>query len=288
MEATQEQQAEWDSVLAEKKSDAPAEGLQQKDSTERESTQTAAVTEPVVVPKTTDERLEEALARVDKLEGRTRNTEGHIGGLTRNQNTMRDSMQQAAIAATSAAKDAPTRSQVTEAISNPAEWDALKKDFPEWATATEKFMDSRLSQQRSSGPDPQAIDKMVADRIKGQADSVRKEIIESSLDAVFPGWIDEVKTDAFGNWLTAQDAQTRALSESPKVGDAARMLRLYDEAKKASPNTAILEQRKQKLANAAAAPRGVKPAAVKGPGEMNDAELWDYEARQRAKRKSSL
>lgn len=288
MEATQEQQAVWDSVLAEKKSDAPAEGLQQKASTKPEPVQTVAVAEPVIATKTTDERLEEALARFEKLEGRTRNVEGHIGGLTRNQGQMRDSMQQAAIAATSAAKDAPTRSQVSEAIANPAEWDALKKDFPEWATATEKFMDARLSQQRGSAPDPQAIEQMVSDRIKGQAESVRKEIIESSLDAVFPGWVDEVKTDAFGNWLGAQDAQTRALSESPKVGDAARMLRLYDEAKKASPNTAILEQRKQKLANAAAAPRGVKPTAVKGPDDMSNAELWDYEARQRAKRRASL
>ena len=288
MDATQEQQAVWDSVLAEKKTDAPAEGPQQDALTVLEPTQTAAVAEPAVATKTTDERLEEALARFEKLEGRQRNVEGHIGGLTRNQNTMRDSMQQAAIAATSAAKDAPTRSQVSEAIANPAEWDALKKDFPEWATATEKFMDARLLQQRGSAPDPQAIEKMVSDRMQGQADAVRREIVESALDASFPGWVDEVKTDAFGNWLGAQSEQVKALSESPRVGDAARMLRLYEEAKQASPNTAILEQRKQKLANAAAAPRGVKPAAVKGPGDMSDTELWDYEARQRAKRRASL
>ena len=164
MEVTQEQQAEWDSVLAEKAADAPAEGLQQTLATTQEPTRTAAVTEPVIAPKTTDERLEEALARVDKLEGRTRNTEGHIGGLTRNQNTMRDSMQQAAIAATAAVRDAPSRSQVTEAIADPEEWSTLKKEFPEWATATEKKIAASLAQSQGNAPDPRAIEQMAPPR----------------------------------------------------------------------------------------------------------------------------
>jgi hypothetical protein len=287
----QQKQAEWDSVLAETAAKTPAEVPQSKVAVETEQNpapEAAAVgaeaIEPAAKAKTTDELLTEMLGRFDKLEGRQRNVEGHIGGLTRNQNSMRDTLSAAATAA-AATKDAPTKSQVTEAIANPEEWDSLKKDFPEWATATEKFLDARLAQSR--GSDPQAIEAMVSERIKGETAAVRKEIIESSLDAVFPGWVDDVKSDGFGVWLGGQSAEVKALAESSRVGDAARMLRLYDEAKKTSPTTAILEQRKQKLANAAAAPRGVRPAAIKSPSEMNAQELWDFEAKASERRRSA-
>ena len=284
MDHDQEQQAIWDEELKAREAGQTTTPALKADEPSPDADVTGTgVTTTAEVPKTktTDELLTEALNKIDKLSDRQRNVEGHIGGLTRNQNSMRENMTAAASAA-AAVRDAPTKAQVTEALADPQEWDALKKDFPEWATATEKFLDARLSHVgKSSAVDVKAIEAMVTERIKGETAAVRQEIISSSLDAVFPGWADDVKTDGFGRWLGSQEAEVKALSESPHVGDAAKMLRLYEEAKRANPTTALLEQRKQKLANAAAAPRGVKTSAVKSPDDMSGQELWDYEARQR-------
>jgi hypothetical protein len=283
MENAQDQQKIWDEVAAEK-GNAPAVRPQIDPS--------PVVAEPVIAateePKapTTEDQLREALARVEKLEGRTRNVEGHIGGLTRNQNEIRSTLQ-AAQAAAAVTKDAPTTGQIKEAIADPEKWSALKTDFPEWADATAEYVDARLAQVKA-GPDIAAIEKIVAERVKGETDAVRREIIDTSLDAVFPGWKGEVQSDAFKAWIALQPDTTKKLTASDSVGDAARLLKLYESAKQASPTTQILEQRKQKLAAAVTAPKGVRPSAVKSPDDMTPQELWAYEARQREKRKASL
>lgn len=275
MENARDQQAIWDEVAAEK-GNAPAEKPQLAQ-TVVEVEPVAAATEEPKTP-TAEDQLRDALARIEKIEGRTRNVEGHIGGLTRNQNEIRSTLQ-AAQAAAVTTKDAPTAAQVKEAIANPEEWDALKSDFPEWALATEKFLDSRLSSM-PKGMDEAALEK----RLK----QVEERVINTSLNAVFPGWRADTQTDAFKAWAAAQPEDVQALAYSDEVADAARMLKLYDLSKQASPTSQILEQRKQKLAAAVTAPKGVRPVAVKSVDQMSPQELWAYEARLREKRKASL
>ena len=284
MENAQDQQKIWDEIAAEK-GNAPAERPQPEPEAVAEVAPVVAATEEPKTP-TTEDQLRDALARVEKLEGRTRNVEGHIGGLTRNQNEIRSTLQ-AAQAAAAVTKDAPTTGQIKEAIADPEKWGALKSDFPEWADATAEYVDARLSQVKA-GPDIAAIEKLVTERVKGETNAVRQEIISSSLEAVFPGWVEEVNTDQYKAWLSAQPNTTKQLTQSSKVGDAARLLKLYEASKQASPTTQILEQRKQKLAAAVTAPKGVRPSAVKSPDDMTTQELWAYEARQREKRKASL
>src|ERR1035437_1076593 len=93
----------------------------------------AVVPEPVVVePPKVDDSMKVLMDRFDKLEVRTRNTEGHIGGLNHQQKLLQETLQAASKAATNAASDAPTQAQVHEAMKNPQKWDALTGDFPEW------------------------------------------------------------------------------------------------------------------------------------------------------------
>ena len=140
----------------------------------------------------------------------------------------------------------------------------------------------------SGGVNARALHQAMQQHARGQANAVRKEVVEAALHAVLPGWLDEVKTPQFAVWLQAQPNHVRALAASPHVGDAARMLKLYEQTQGAGGAQQILEQRRQRLAAAVAPPRAAKAPALKGPEQMSPAELWDYEARLRERRKAAL
>jgi hypothetical protein len=263
-------QAEWDAIAKERETGVPAAEKPQ------------AEPEPVPVPAAPAvDPVQELREKFEKLEARTRNAEGHIGGLNHNQKLLQESLQAASRAATQQVSSAPTQAQVAEAMQDPAEWAALKAGYPEWATATEKFLDARLSRVRGAAVDPNTIARIVKEQVAGQTAAVRNEIIHTSLDAVFPGWGDEVKTDAFGKWLDAQPDKVRAMAMSSSVKDAATMLRLYEQAKANNPAADITAARNKKLANAASTPKGVKVPAAKSVDDMTKEELWNLEAQRR-------
>ena len=276
MENAQDSQAVWDEIAAEK-DNAPAEKPQPVVEVAVEPEAKAEPAKP-----STEDLLTQALARVEKLEGRTRNVEGHIGGLTRNQNEFKTGLQ-AAQSAASKLKDAPSTEQIKQALADPEDWATMKADFPEIA----KAVDARLSQVREPGMDIKAIEEMVSQRLEGKTAEIQQQIVDASLEAVFPSWKTEVQSDQFRSWIDSQPADVKALAASSQVGDAARLLKLFDGAKSEAPTSQILEKRQQKLAAAAAAPKGVKPSAVKSPDQMTPQELWEYEARQRSKRKAA-
>jgi hypothetical protein len=225
-----------------------------------------AVAEPV-------DPLQAVIARLDKFEASHSTLAGHIGGLQRSQKDMQSTLA-AAQAATKTVSDAPTQAQVKDAMTNPAEWDALKNEFPEWATATEKYMDAKLATLRApQALDPAAIEKIVGERVAGESAAVRKEIIDASLDAVFPDWQVDVKTPAFAAWLKTQPAAIADLGASEKVGDAARMLKLYEMSKQAKPVTEPIKQvsTRQKRIEAAINPKGAGGHAA-GSSDVDEFE----------------
>lgn len=222
------------------------------------------------------------LAEFEKIGARMRNVEGHIGNLNGAQKELK-AMLDAGKTAAGDAPQAPSHTEIKQAVSNPAEWDELKKDYPEWATATEKLLDARVN----SGFDAKAFEANIKEQIKGQTQAVRKEMINDSLDAVFPGWQDEVKTPSFNQWANGQTEAVKALIYSDKIGDAARMLKLYESAKLADPAAQIIAQRQAKLNAATATPKGVRSTGSpqKSWDDMSSQERWDYEKRQKEKRK---
>lgn len=213
--------------------------------------------------------VKELMARFDKFEAGHNKLAGHIGGLQRTQQEIQTALA-AAQAATKTVADAPTQAQVKDAASSPAEWEKLKEGYPEWATATEKLLDSRLP----PAFDAKAFEDSIKQEMKGQTESVRQEIISSALDAVFPGWEDEAKTPAFKAWLDSQPESVKALAASDKIRDAASMLKLYDASKQAKP--AAPEPKKdtstrEKRIAAAVTPRGAGGHAA-GSTELDDFE----------------
>lgn len=221
------------------------------------------------------------LEKLEKIEARTRNVEGHIGGLKAQQQQLHQAMESAKSAAPG---NAPDKGDMAEAVKNPEKWEELKKDFPDWADATEELLKSRLS-----GVKPVAgLTKEELDQAR-QADmqSMRNELVDTTLNLVLPGWKKEVNTDDFKSWMGSQPDDVKALAQSSEIADAARMLRLYDSFKNSAVSERLKTERQQKLAQGAPLPRGSTPAKTKSINDMTPEELWNYEAKQREKARAS-
>ena len=245
-----------------------------------------AVTEAPVAEEVKPDPLAEITSQLkdlqEKFNSRMRNVEGHIGNLNGTQKQMQ-ALMDASKAAANQVSDAPTQAEMKGAAGT-AKWDELKEQYPEWAEATE----SLVIANRGPNFDAQAFEAKVKEQMKGETAAIRKEIIDVALDAVYPGWQDEVKSQGFQTWAAAQPDTVKALMASESVGDAAKMLRMYEAAQQANPAAQIVEARKQKLAAAAGAPKGVQtPNVTKSWADMSEQERWEYEKRQRAKRANS-
>lgn len=218
--------------------------------------------------------MKELMDRFEKLEHRTRNAEGHIGGLNHKQKLL-DETVQAAKAATEQVRAAPSQAQVNEAIENPAEWNALKDDFPEWATATEKYMDAKLAAAKPQPFDMSPIDKLVNERIASQSESMKQTLSIVALDTAFPDWQEEVKTPEFAKWQSAQSEAVQKLGESDNAADASRMLRLYEASKRQTSNNEVKPEISTRMKRLEAA---VNPRGTGGSNRASSTELDEMEA----------
>lgn len=274
----QEHQNVWNEVAAESRDEFPV--------VKPEPVAEKAAPEPAKEAPKVEDIIATSMAKLEeKLNGQFRQLNGQFGGLKSEQLKMQEALQTAAAKAAQQVAEAPTEAQQKDAMNDPEEWQRLREAYPDWGDATEKLINSRLAAVKPA-IDSAQIEKLVQERIAGQTAEVRSEIITSSLDAVFPGWLDEVKTETFSKWIESQTPEIQALQMSTKVGDAAKMLRLYEQAKDTSPNANLTAQRKKTLSQAVALPKGEKAIPQKSPDDMSPSELWDYEARQSEKRRA--
>jgi hypothetical protein len=214
-------------------------------------------------------------AQLEKFQQGHDKLAGHIGNLTRATKDIADRLATGNAAAKNVG-DAPSSSQVQAAAASPAKWEKLKGEFPEWAEATDENIDSKIAARLGAQQiDVDAVNRLVSQQLEGQTARVRQEIVSSTLEVVLENWEDEVKTPAFGKWLDVQVESVKALARSDKVGDAARMLKLYDKAKRAPVQPAASASNnaaaRQKRLEAAIAPRGSGGAAA-SRSEMDDFE----------------
>ena len=200
--------------------------------------------------------IKELMARFEKIENRTRNVEGHIGGLTSGLKSLNETLA-ASKAAAKEVSEAPTQAQVKEAMENPKEWEALKGDFPEWAQATEKLLDSRLGSSKTD--DFQKIlEAKLEETTTRITEKVRHEAGLEALNVAFPDWTADVNTPEFAEWYEQQDDAVKALSASPKPTDAAKMMRLFSNRKPKpveEPKQDLAASRQERM-KAAITPKG--------------------------------
>lgn len=205
-------------------------------------------------PEEQPDPIKDLVARMEKFEASQSKLAGHIGDLTRSREEIRQFMAASKEAAKNVS-DAPSDEQVKDAMGNPKSWDALKEDFPEWVAATEEFLNQRLGAVKPS-VDQVTLDKAVEQRVASLSAEMRQEAIDSHLDAIVDGdWEKTVGEPAFSQWLSAQPDGVKALAESSRMRDAARMLRLFVASKATPPPKKENSTKQRQRFEAALSPR---------------------------------
>lgn len=175
----------------------------------------------------------------------------------------------------------PTQAQVAAAAKDPEKWASLKQDFPEWGEGIQEFVDAKLSQLTGTGMKPEEIEQLVAQRAEAKTAELERTFSERLVTLKHPTWKADVNTPEFGQWLSVQDAETRAKADSTDPFDAISMLDAFAKHK-ATPVKQVAETRQQRLQQAVTATRGSKPV-VKTFEEMTPEEQWNYLAKEREK-----
>lgn len=225
-----------------------------------------------------------ALAEINQLKQANAQLLHHVKTAEGRVAAMQREFQQARAAQQSVApQDAPSQGQMAAAAKNPEKWEQLKQDFPEWASAMEEYVGSRLSGIQPTQPmvQPEQVIDYVQRQLAGERAQMHKAIEEARIEGRYENWRDMVNTTEFAQWFTVQPADVRALAESPMARDAIRMLDLFHQAK-AKPASDIRQERSQRLAAAATTRPGQTPPP-KTMDDMSPEELWNYEAAKREK-----
>lgn len=225
--------------------------------------------QPVLEEAKTDP-LADIVARIERFENSQNTLAGHIGGLTRTQKALQQTLE-ASRAASVSVQAAPTNAEVKAAIENPKEWESLKDDFPEWATATEKYLESRLSGIPSDkGLSPAEIEKAVSEIVDQRVKSALAANASTALEAVYEDWQDDVKTPEFDKWYKSQSQEIQGLAQSSRVKDAKRMLTLFYNSQKPVEKQTEKVTRPNRF-TAAVTPRGTGGANT-GPSAIDEIE----------------
>lgn len=225
-----------------------------------------------------------ALAEINQLKQANAQLLHHVKTAEGRVAAMQREFQQARAAQQSVApNDAPTQGQMAAAAKNPEKWEQLKQDFPEWASAMEEYVGSKLSGIQPTQPlvQPEQVIDYVQRQLAGERAQMRKAIEEARIEGRYENWRDLINTTEFAQWFTVQPADVRALADSPMAKDAIRMLDLFQQAK-AKPASDIRQERSQRLAAAATTRPGQTPPP-KTMDDMSPEELWNYEAAKREK-----
>jgi len=210
--------------------------------------------------------LTELMDKINGLEtqltqatGRLRNAEGHIGGLNKQ---LKAAQQQA----TNQGFDAPNAAELAAAKADPEAMAALKRDYPEFASAMSAALKAELDvMKKQLQPQQQAAlpeNLVTADDLANMKNDIFVEMHHE-------GWKDRVRTPQFVGWLTRQSREIQMLASSPDPRDAVRLLDLHAGKPKVSDAG---------LTSAAALPSGKGGTRVtqKSVDDMTPEEYWRY------------
>lgn len=279
--------------------DQPTERPAESSQPETEEAKPAEQEQPV-------DPLAEIRSQLDRLGASQTKLAGHLGALKQRDDEVRQFMAASRQAANKVA-DAPTQAQVQKAFESPDEWKQLGQDFPEWVSATEKFLDAKLAGVKVPSQDD--IEARINDRVRQQAEAMRQEAAQlrqeqiiTTLDAIvdgdavevvtspaFKGWMQTVP--GWSDWMSDQSLTSRELANpnsplskyvqanpnseiaqyvSPKVSDAAKLLRAFERSKTRKPEPQKTSM-KQRLMAAAVSPKGNGGSSARSPQDDMDA-----------------
>lgn len=228
---------------------------------EQADEQPSQVTEQVKPEPVIDDPVKQALSQFEeRMEKQLRNIHGHIGGLKDTQLKMQEMLTAASKTAAAHVSDAPTQSQVQEAMANPQEWESLKGEFPEWANATEKYMDAKLAALKApQALDPDAVDRRVQEKLAPEIDRVRQEVkaelIDLRMQSHHKDWSRVINSPEFLSWektLPPEEQEKFLNSSDPTY--VAEIITKFKTAREQKPQAQ--PNPRQNIIEAAVSPRG--------------------------------
>ena len=252
---------------AEEKAEAAPVKTEAELKAEKEAQEKAAAAEKKAAEerwlKDAPEAVRESLSTIAAVQGRLRNIEGHIGGLTSVTKELKAAITAARTAAADKGADAPTDAQVAAATQSTAKWKQMQEDFPEWAAA----MEEKLAGMKGGTVDTGAITKGVVDQVGPMLKEAEVRARNfARVDIAHEGWEDTVKTPEFSTWLKSQPEDVQALAASDHARDAIKLLDGF-KASKSPAQSPAKEDPKARL-EAAVAP--TKATAVTKPEPMTE------------------
>jgi hypothetical protein len=177
----------------------------------------------------------------------------------------------------------PSNAELAAAAKSPEQWEQLKADFPEWGSAVEAFVNSKLP-----GAQPVSEEQITALLDSRQAPVIgelKTQLNKALVEIKHEGWEATVKTDAFKQWLVVQDEATKSLAASDEPRDAVSLLSKF-KASQEKPARNIKQERQGRL-EAAASPRRASAPAAKSEEELTPEEIWNLEAHRREKQQAA-
>ena len=239
---------------------------------------TAPATEQPVDPLADlPEPVRQALAKITELETANAQLLHHVKTAEGRVAAMQREAQQARQAAT---QDAPSQVAIVNATKNPEKWEQLKQDFPEWASAMEEYVGSKLNGMASGVQATQVVD-YVQQQLAGERENLRAAIEEAKVEGKYEDWRDTINTPDFAQWFAIQPSQVKALADSPNGRDAIKMLDMFNSVR-TKPAGNIKQERGARLAAAATTRPGTTPPP-RTLDDLSPEELWNYEAKKREK-----
>lgn len=228
------------------------------------------------------------LAEIDQLKHANAQLLHHVRTAEGRVAAMQREFQQAKVAQQVVApQQAPTQGQIATAVKSPEKWEQLKQDFPEWGSAVEEFVTSKLGAVQPAQPnlDPKLVEAYVQQQVAATKAEMQLALEEARVEGKYDDWKTTVASPDFLQWFALQPAEVRALAESTSSRDAIRMLDMFSESKKRTA-TDIKQERGARLAAAATVRPGQTPPP-KTLDDMSPSELWNYEAAKRDKERAS-
>lgn len=202
------------------------------------------------LPPSVIAKLEERLISQmeQRMSGRLRNIEGHIGGLKHNLTEL----SAASKAAREQGGEAPSKAQINEAMQSGEKLTALKDDFPEWAEALQEGLDAVAS--RIPQIDEGAINQRLESTEQTAQQLMQRARQMARLDHVHPEWEQTIQSDAYQNWLANQPADIQQLTSSENAADAIKVLNKFQEHHEASAPDLTAQRRQTSRLESAITP----------------------------------
>lgn len=206
------------------------------------------------------DEMSQKLSGIEELGNRLKTTEGRVGAL------------QSELAKKAAREvkgdDAPSSDQIDDAASGTdAEWEQLKEDYPEWATALDRKISATRADLRKSIPD---LEELRAELSQGMGAAMR-QVDETLVAMRHPDFEEVTKKKEFWDWVGTQPDNIKELADSARPLDAIKILDAYKEAMK-DKAAALAASRKKRLSLSAEVPRTPRQP-LKSEADMDEKEI---------------